>query len=68
MTVVQDASNDQRGGGGGGGVPPTPLILRGLLEDPAIATWAREAASERRITPLAALWLLAQALLLDPQQ
>jgi hypothetical protein len=39
--------------------------LEGLLEDPAIATWAREAASERRITRLDALGLLAQALVLD---
>jgi hypothetical protein len=63
MTVVQDASNDA-----GGGRVPTPSLLEGLLEDPAIATWAREAASERRITPLAALWLLAQAIFLEPQQ
>jgi hypothetical protein len=41
------------------------LSLKGLLEDPAIATWAREAASERRITPMDALGLLAYALILD---
>ncbi len=64
MTVVQNAGNDTKGDR----VPPTPSRLRGLLEDPAIATWARETASEQRITPLAALWLLAQALFLDPQQ
>jgi hypothetical protein len=45
--------------------------LKGLLEDPAIGTWATEAASERRISPLDALGLLALALsldALDPQQ
>jgi|HubBroStandDraft_4_1064222.scaffolds.fasta_scaffold3009337_1 hypothetical protein len=42
--------------------------LKGLLEDPAIGTWATEAASERRISPLDALGLLALALSLDSQR
>jgi hypothetical protein len=42
--------------------------LKGLLEDPAIGTWATEAASERRISPLDALGLLALALSLDGQE
>jgi hypothetical protein len=47
--------------------PSAAWTLEGLLEEPAIGTWAKEAASERRITPLEALGLLAQALFLDAQ-
>ncbi len=48
--------------------PWAPSNLAGLLKEPAIETWAREAASERLITPLDALGLLARALSLDPER
>jgi hypothetical protein len=48
--------------------PSAALSFEGLLEDPAIGTWAREAAVERRVTPLDALALLAQALVLDARR
>jgi hypothetical protein len=48
-------------------VPLSSHRLEGLLGEPAFATWAREAASEFRLTPLDALLLLAQALYLYPQ-
>jgi hypothetical protein len=50
-----------------GRAPSATWTLRGLLEEPAFGTWAKETASERRITPLEALGLLAQALCLDAQ-
>lgn len=49
-------------------VPSADSSLEGLLEEPAIGTWAREAASEGRIPPLEALGLLAYALLLGRQR
>jgi hypothetical protein len=42
--------------------------FEGLLEDPAIGSWAREVAAERQVTPLDALALLAQALVLDARR
>jgi hypothetical protein len=38
-----------------------------LLEEPAVALWASEAAARYGLSALAALGLLAQALLLDPR-
>jgi hypothetical protein len=64
MTLIGNA-NDRISGDR---VPSGKSSLEGLLEEPAIGTWAREAASERRITPLEALGLLAYALLLDSQR
>jgi hypothetical protein len=36
-----------------------------LLEDPELSQWAKEAGVKYQLTDLEALWLLAQALLLD---
>jgi hypothetical protein len=48
--------------------PSDGSTLEGLLEDPAIGNWAREAAAEGRMSPLDALGLLAQALVLDARR
>ena len=47
-------------------IPSSSYRFEGLLEEPAFATWAREAAFKFRLTPMDALLLLAQALYLYP--
>jgi hypothetical protein len=42
---------------------PSPYVA--LLEDPALSLWAKEAGAKYLVSDVEALWLLAQALLLD---
>jgi hypothetical protein len=42
-----------------------PSLYVALLEDPALSLWAKEAGAKYLVSDVEALWLLAQALLLD---
>ena len=44
-------------------VDPSPFVV--LLEDCELSAWAKQAGAKYLISELDALWLLAQALLLD---
>jgi hypothetical protein len=45
-----------------------PTLYVALLEDPALSFWAREAGAKYLVSDVEALWLLAQALLLDGER